>query len=364
MRDTPLLGLAVAFTFAGLSIATREPAGLGQPSTVLVTVIDSSARYPLANADVIDMGTGQHRFTDESGRARLPWPGNGVLLLKVREVGYQPRQRTLRQSDESGATATFEMTRVAYVISPIKATSHCSNSTAADSGSLDLSVSTLDQLKQGAQKYDQFRRHYPFEAKVERRTAAIPEKGDLKRIAVSTEEFKSDSWESEYRPGDIIQYYRGDFTVPLLFLSTLGDSVFWEHHCFLASGMESYHGSRVVLLEFSPTTDVKGPDYSGTAFLDSANSNLVRVDFRLANPPGRFGPKKLEGYITFMSPSPFVVVPDTTGAIWWMRNADHGDWGKPDFAQVLRLQELNYRKEKPPGFEKKDAPVVIEKQRN
>jgi len=83
MRDTPLLGLAVAFTFAGLSIATREPAGLGQPSTVLVTVIDSSARYPLANADVIDMGTGQHRFTDESGRARLPWPGNGVLLLKV-----------------------------------------------------------------------------------------------------------------------------------------------------------------------------------------------------------------------------------------------------------------------------------------
>ena len=136
MRDTPLLGLAVAFTFAGLSIATREPAGLGQPSTVLVTVIDSSARYPLANADVIDMGTGQHRFTDESGRARLPWPGNGVLLLKVREVGYQPRQRTLRQSDASGATATFEMTRVAYVISPIKATSHCSNSTAADSSSI------------------------------------------------------------------------------------------------------------------------------------------------------------------------------------------------------------------------------------
>jgi hypothetical protein len=362
-RDTPLLGLAVAFAFAGLSIATREPAGREQPSTALVTVIDSSTRYPLANADVIDLGSGQHRFTDESGRARVPWPGDGVLLLKVREVGYQPRQRTLRQSDAPGATATFQMTRVAYVISPVKATSHCSGSATADSGSLDLSVSALDQLKQGAEKYDQFRRHYPFEAKVERRTAAIPEEGDLKRIAVSIEKFKSDSWESEYTPGDIIQYYRGDFTVPLLFLSTLGDSVFWEHHCFLVSGMGSYHGSRVVRLEFSPTTDVKGPDYSGTAFLDSASSNLVRVDFRLANPPRRVGPKKLEGYITFMSPSPFVVVPDTTGAIWWMRNADHGDWGKPDYAQVLRLQELNYRKEKPPGFEKKDAPTGVVKQK-
>jgi hypothetical protein len=252
------------------------------------------------------------------------------------------------------------MSRVAYVISPVKATSHCSNS-AADSGSQDLSVSALDQLKQGAEKYDQFRRHYPFEATVERRTAAVPEQGDLKRIVVRTEKFRSDKWEGAYRPGDIVQYTSGGFTVPLLFLSTLADSVFWEHHCFSVDGVETYRGARVVRLEFSPTTDVRGPDYSGTAFLDSANSTLVRVDFRLANPPGRNGPKKLEGYITFMSPSPFVEVPDTTGAIWWMRGADHGDWGKPDYAQIMRLQELRYRKEKPPGFDKKDAPAGVEK---
>lgn len=361
MRDTPLLGLAAAFAFAGLSIATREPMGRVQPSTVLITVIDSSARYPLANADVIDLGGGQHRFTDENGRTRVTWPANGVLQLKVREVGYQPRQRTLRESDAAGATATFEMSRVAYVISPVKATSHCSNSAAVDSGSLDLSVSALDQLKQGAEKYDQFLRHYPFEATVERRTAAVPETGDLKRIFVSTEKFRSDSFESEYAPGDVVRYDRGGFTVPLLFLSTLADSVFWDHHCFGVGGVESYRGSRVVRLEFSPTTDVKGPDYAGTAFLDSANSYLVRVDFHLANPPGRAGPKKLEGYITFMSPSPFVEVPDTTAAIWWMRGADHGDWGKPDYAQVMRLQELKYRKEKPPGFDKKDAPAGVEK---
>jgi hypothetical protein len=363
MRDTPLLGLAAAFTLAGLSLPTREPADRGQPATVLVTVIDSAARYPLANADVIDLGGGQHHFTDESGRARVAWPDNGVLLLKVREVGYQPRQRTLRQLDASGSNATFEMSRVAYVISPVKATSHCSSSAASDSGSLDLSVSALDQLKQGAEKYDQFLRHYPFEATIERRTAAIPEEGDLKRIVVSTEKFRSESYERAYTPGDIVQYYRNGFTVPLLFLSTLGDSVFWEHHCFLVAGVESYRGSRVVRLDFAPTTDVKGPDYAGTAFLDSASSHLVRVDFHLANPPERNGPKKLEGYITFMSPSPFVMVPDTTGAVWWTRSADHGDWGKPDYAQIMRLQELKYRKETPPGFDKKDAPGGIEKRK-
>jgi hypothetical protein len=30
---------------------------------------------------------------------------------------------------------------------------------------------------------------------------------------------------------------------------------------------------------------------------------------------------------------------------------------------VLHLQELNCRKEKPPGFEKKDAPTGVEKQK-
>jgi hypothetical protein len=71
-RDTPLLGLAVAFAFAGLSIATREPAGREQPSTALVTVIDSSTRYPLANADVIDLGSGQHRSPMKAGGLESP----------------------------------------------------------------------------------------------------------------------------------------------------------------------------------------------------------------------------------------------------------------------------------------------------
>jgi hypothetical protein len=52
----------------------------------------------------------------------------GQLRLRVREVGYQPQQRTLRQAATPNAAATFAMNKVAYVISPIKAISHCSTS--------------------------------------------------------------------------------------------------------------------------------------------------------------------------------------------------------------------------------------------
>ena len=132
-------------------------------------------------------------------------------------------------------------------------------------------------------------------------------------------------------------------------MSTLADSVFWQHHCFRADGFDSLETARVVKLEFFPATDVKGPDYEGTAYLDSATSSLLRVEFHLANLHESRGPKRLEGYITFMSPSPFVRVPDTTAAIWWTHSADHDEWGQPDFAQRLHLEAIKYRKTTPPS---------------
>jgi hypothetical protein len=350
MRRSPLFSLAAAISLAGLSPLSRQAAYHGQPSILVVTVIDSGAHYPLVNADVIDLSTGQHRFTDEDGHARLTWPSDGQFRLRVREVGYQPQQRTVRQAATTTITATFAMNKVAYVISTVKAISHCS--TGGDSASLDLSLAVLDQLKQGAEKYDQFRWQYPFEATVQRRTAAVPPNGDISRIVATREKFRSESWEPSYKPGDVVEYQRGTFTVPLLFLSTLADSVFWEHHCFVARGVQWYQGARVIRLDFTPSTDITGPDYEGAALLDSATSYLLRVEFHLANLRQRNGPKKLDGYITFMSPSPFVMVPDTTGAIWWLRSADHGECGKPDYAQSLLLEDLKYRKEKPPGYAK------------
>jgi hypothetical protein len=127
--------------------------------------------------------------------------------------------------------------------------------------------------------------------------------------------------------------------------------VFWEHHCFLATGFQSYQGEPVVRLEFSASPDTKDADYEGTAYIDSATSFLRRVDFRVGNLHDRRGPKRLEGYITFLSPSPFIIVPDTTVAIWWVRNVDKNDWGKPDYVQRLHLEQLKYRNGKPPEYE-------------
>jgi len=51
-----------------------------------------------------------------------------------------------------------------------------------------------------------------------------------------------------------------------------------------------------------------------------------------------------------MSPSPFVMIPDSTIAVWWVRDADDGNWGKPDYAQSLSVDSLEYRRQTPPGY--------------
>jgi hypothetical protein len=357
MRRGAHLAFAIAISFSALALSARQSPTLPQPSTVVITVMDSLARYPLANADVIDLGNGQHRFTDERGQAYLPWPSDGKLRLRVRQVGYQPRERTLLRSEQPPAATTFAMTKVAYVLSTVRATSRCS--TPGDTiHSSDLSMAVLEQLKQGAEKYNEFRKLYPFELTVEHRIAAVPRDSEPPRIIANTQKFLSDNYEARYKPGDIIEYTGRTFHVPILLLSTLGDSVFWDNHCFAAAGMQAYQGQPVIRLDFSPRADLIEPDYEGSAYLDSATSYLRRVDFHLTNLRDRRGPRRLEGYITFTSPSPYIVVPDTTIAFWWMRKVEKDNWGNPDYVQSLQLKELKYRKQKPPDNEKaKEQPL-------
>jgi hypothetical protein len=326
-----------------------------QPEPITVIVIDSLSRHALPNADVTDLTTGQHRITDEQGRAYLTWPSDGRMRLRVRQVGYQPRQSAIDKS-ATGRAVTIAMSKVAYVLSGVRSTGRCS--TQVDTTLLGLSVVALDQLKQAAEKYDEFRRAYPFEATVERRTAAVPPTGIVKRIVVAKEKYRSEEFDSEYRPGDIVNRRFGDFRVPLLLISTLADSVFWQHHCFVARGFRWYQGDRVVRLEFSPTADVHGPDYKGSAVLDSATSMLLRVDFELANARRGDRPTRLEGYTTFMSPSPFVVLPDSTVAIWWLSDPQKSDSNNPDYAQSLHVEAVKYRKQTPPPYPGASRPLT------
>ena len=335
-----VIGLVVLVAFRGSAA-----------STLLVTVIERATGRALPNAEVIDAESGVRWFTNDRGEARLPWSSSGSLHLRVRQLGFTLVERTLDRRPDAGEidTLTIALDRVAFALPEVVTREAMRCEANADSLSRTRSIPALEQLRLGAERYGSFRKAYPFRVQQERRSIALGSDGKPRSVRSNKEEVNSDRWGDPYVPSETVRHEPMGFSVPILFLSTLADSLFWARHCFTAPGIESLDGGRVVRLEFAPASGIKGPEWRGAAFLDSATSILRRVEFRLAGLPENDEPRRFEGYTTFRSPSPFIAIPDSTVAMWWRDGPRSStEWGMPDVVQLIRVTQIRYRKATPP----------------
>jgi hypothetical protein len=324
-----------------------------QAPVLLVRVIESASRQPLPNAEVIDLESGARRFTNTAGEARVAWPASARLRLRVRQLGYQFVDRDIARvapGDVVIDTITVTLGRVAYAL-PDVTTRVTGCSTDADSSTKALAVLALGQLQMGAERYEAFRKAYPFQIRQKRRTVRFNPDGTAREVLEDTEQAASEDWGERYQPGRVVDRSSRGFSARLLFLSALADPVFWRHHCFAVHGIETLAQDRVLRLDFIPVPTVTEPDWMGTAFVDSATSMLRRVEFRITGLRDNEVPRRLEGYTTFRSPSPFIVIPDSTIALWWRREAAtyKPPWTGPDVVQLLQLLGVTYRKGTPPA---------------
>ncbi len=338
------------------------------PFAVVVRVVDAVTGRALANADVTDLRTGTARLADERGEVRLTGVTAVGGRVRVRQIGYQPAERALagRTSGAAGAvdTVAVRLARVAFrlpgVVTAAAATCPAAtDTTAADSARRALTADVLLQIRTAAERYDSFQRAYPFRVRIERRSAEVRRDGTAPRIRVSRESGESDRYAERYEAGAVVRRERGGVSVPVLFVTALADPAFLARHCFAVGGVESLGVSRVLRLDFAPAPGVREPDWAGAALVDSATSELRRIEFRLANLGPRDEPARMEGYTTFTSPSPYVVLPESTMAGWWrapLADRARCAWGPPDALQLLRVDSLEYRKARPPGLRDSTRP--------
>jgi len=317
---------------------------------LLVRVLDAASGRALPNAEVGSVDDGTRQLTNIAGEARVAWPPTRTLRLRVRQIGFRFAERTVRAGEGGAAdTAVFVLERVPIVLPELRATALQPCETNVDPEAARLSLVALEQLQLAAEHYRQFEKSYPFEARLERRTAYLNEDGKSKRLAVWEERAPSDKFGERYQRGDVLHRRGRAFDAKLLFIVALADTSFWEAHCLTVRGVEERDARRLIRLDFAPITDMKSPDWAGTAWLDSASSVLRRLDFRLTGLEERDDPGRLEGYTTFVEPSAFITFPDSNVAYWWLkRPAADGGWGVPDVLQLLRVKEVRYRKATPP----------------
>ena len=98
-------------------------------------------------------------------------------------------------------------------------------------------------------------------------------------------------------------------------------------------------------MEFGAAVGARRPEWEGTVLIDSATSMLRRLQFRLTGFPEDDAPRRLEGYTTFSSPSPYIAIPDSTIAYWWRRGpSEAGEWHGPDIVQFIHVTNIRYHK--------------------
>lgn len=327
--------------------SARHPA---QERFVVVRVADAADDSPLVNAEVIDRATGIGHLTRELGTARLRLARGDSLALRVRQLGFAFTDLVVHAHElrDGADTVHVRLERVAYAL-PSVSTTTARDCPAVEASSRPLALWALAQLRESAERYDAFRKAYPFRVVLERHTSRRRASGAGFANTRQRERGESREWGDKYRPGEVVRVEPLGYSLPILFIATLGDPRFWDHHCVSKASVEGDSSARRVRLRFVPSPSVPGSDWSGDAMIDSASSLLQRVEFRLvvAQPEG---PRRFEGFTTFRSPSPLIVVPDSTAAIWWRTAPDDGvSWGDPDVVQVVRLEELTFRKGKPPA---------------
>ncbi|MBW8768429.1 MAG: hypothetical protein JF589_01590 [Gemmatimonadetes bacterium] len=353
MRRRPLVSVALRLLISTLGSAASSTTLRAQaPAMLLVRVRDSLSGAPLPNAEV--MAIGQKSLTGPKGQVRILWPTEGVLTVRVRQLGFRYVQRTVQRTSPTATEDTLDivMQRAAFALPQVVAVAHarCRDDD-ANAPPTPLTQSAMELLRFGAEQYGAFRSRYPFALRIERRTEVFdPYRNPYHHAPKpdSTEELtNSNEWGDRYFPGNVLQR-TGSRTlfVPLLFVSALADSAFWARHCFVARGVEEHDGRRVIRLDFSPARDVNDAEWEGTALIDSAASVLARIEFRLTNLRDYGGPRRFEGYTVFTTPSPYIARPDSTVARWISNGSASvsTNWSQ----QALVIRDVRYTKEAPP----------------
>src|SRR6478672_2688651 len=242
MRARAAVSVLVLFS----AIAASQPAAMSRvllPTTLLVRVRDSLSGAPLPNAEVSAIG--RKTLTGPKGEVRIVWPPEGVLFVRVRQLGFRYEQRTVQRGTSPTATEdtiTIVMQRAAFALPQMTTVANARCRDERANNPTPLSASAMELLRFGAEQYGTFRRRYPFALMVERRTELFVSRYSAARNEKNEELTNSDEWGDRYFPGRVLQRTgEQDWFVPLLFVSALADSAFWARHCFVARGVEEHN---------------------------------------------------------------------------------------------------------------------------
>ena len=254
------------------------------PTTVDVRVVS-----PLGEAlkySTISVSPGEPQFTSEEGKYRFIAPSPGRYQVRVKHLGFTALDTVVAVTGQGHLDVTIMLRPVALRLSAVEVREKNSCRSARTPGS-NLYIA-LEEFRKNAERDQLLRNSYPFTYRLARRYSSVDE-GMFGRRSVKHDTVSFGSvTTNRYRPGDVFipanSNERGGQEVRIPSLADLADEEFLRNHCFSYAGMATVGSVRAYRIDYSPIREISGPDFEGSAYLDSATYMILKAEFRLTRP--------------------------------------------------------------------------------
>ncbi|HLA89386.1 MAG TPA: carboxypeptidase regulatory-like domain-containing protein [Gemmatimonadaceae bacterium] len=264
--------------------------------TLRLRVIDSVSAQPVVGALVSTIAAsgvaGEPVLTSPEGMAILRVGAAGVYRARVRRIGYTPftsDELRVAGADDPVVTLTVPSLRVALAAVRVTARRSCDRRVASPSAE----ASTLWEEVRKALEASQLSRTGMFVS-----TTAVTferqfgENGQLEKVdtiargVAGSRPFSARDPASLERAGYVEGSSRSGWTFYGPDEQALLSDVFTTMHCLRLADSVRKDGPRTLVgLAFDPRTDNRVPDIQGTIWVDSAASELTRVEFAYVRTP-------------------------------------------------------------------------------
>jgi hypothetical protein len=273
----------------GQAQGNRSSAGTGR---IVISVVVAGTALPLLNSVVDIASLSFEHFTDDSGRVTVTGVPAGLHHVRVRHLGYTPRELDLTVTPGAAASAQVGLLHLAITLERIVARTRepCTTPGLAAAQSVDTTSTVAAVLQQVAQNAEQFRlveESYPFIIGVQRTFGALTT--DSSSVIVSSDTVWDVSGRTRpYAPGKVLTLERApkggyEWRLHMPTFVTFAEPLFQQMHCFDYAGIDTAGGQARARVDFRAVDSLQAEDVDGAIFLDTATFQVVRVRITVTN---------------------------------------------------------------------------------
>ncbi len=295
-RPLPWVTCLVALSLSAPRAVSQ--AGDATKGTLQGSATAAPMNIPLPFAVVSIPQLAIERFTDAEGRFTLVALRAGRYEVVIRRIGYTPFRDSVQIVAGAVVRLDARLTQIPAQLArtTVVALTSCPRPGAPDRERDPIVADLVSLLRENADRYRLLVQQYPFSYLQVR---AMGQLGDTSLTLQSVDTTLSKGIARvTYRPGRVVSLTsdsrRGkEYSMSLPTILDLADDQFVRNHCFAYGGASDHDGETWMRLDVRAADKIRSPDVHGSFYLDSATSELRRMDLTMSRPDRL--PKALQG---------------------------------------------------------------------